>query len=196
MGDDGLEKLSANFNSRPTCNPARAAAIVMAHAHFASGGKNGNWEVPEKASVLYWIKNGIVIQKKEFDFSKTCVSLAFFANADDIKTDFSGFGLDEKAETETLKSLCAQLNTILPVLEPDLVLHDREFHKKKLKIAGGVAAAGLALKFVFPPAIVLIVAGGVSAIVLSQGIAAVDSALEKGYNELVENWRELVETLS
>lgn len=193
-GHSKLEALTHFFDSRPPDREVRAAALLSAHAYYQSG-KNGGWRIPQSKSVLYWIRHGVVVQKEEFSLPAGSVSMAVFATCDHIKTDITGFGLEENHKQSDLVEICAGLNQQLNADRLDLVVHDRERHKALLKLAGGVAVSGLVLKFVFPPALFLAGAGGYGAILLTQTIAKVDSAINKDLVKLQDGWRRLSEQL-
>ena len=191
-GDAKLRKLSDQFVGFAPDRPVRGAALLSGHARYVSSGKNGSWCTFDRESVLYWIRHGVVIQKELFTFKKTTVSLALFVNADDIRTDFSGFGLDETAAQQRRTSVYRQLESQWLQKPIDLTLVDRQAHNTRLKLAAGMAVAGGALHFVCPPATILTVMGVVGGLYLSQGLASVDKALHKGYQKLRDQWQPLV----
>lgn len=194
LGTEKLRGLTHYFDSRPTVKPVRAAALVSAHAYYYSG-KNSEWRTPTRRSVIYWIRHGVVIQKEAFDFPALCVSMAVFASCEHIATDVTGFGLEERAKEQALAEICKGLDSAFTVSDLDLELHDREQHKSLMKLAGGVAASGLLLKFIFPPALVLTGAGGLGAVLLHKGIATVDKAVNRDLAKLRDEWYKLSQSL-
>lgn len=191
MGQSKLEGLTEFFESRPPAEPIRAAALLSAHAYYQSG-KNGGWRTPERKSVIYWIRHGVVIQKEEFHITPRCVSLAVFASCDHIATDITGFGLEEETKQKTMAAICQDIDRQYDLAEMDIELHNKEHQSMYYKIAGGVAASGLVLKFIFPPAVFLTAAGGYGAILISQNIAKVDGRVNRALRDLKDEWRMVV----
>ena len=187
QGQKELRKLVEQFDSRPAFEGSRAAAVVSAHAYYVSG-EHGGWETPEHTSCLYWVKHGVIVQKEEFVIEKSCISAAVFINADDIRTDLTGLSLDIEVSSERRSEVCRELGTLLKAWQPDLALIDRIAHKRKLMAAGGAVVAGLALKVIFPPAIVLTGGGIFGGLMVAFGLAKVDSALNTAHRKLLENW--------
>lgn len=188
-GDPKLAVLSIGFEAKPTCHPAYAVAMVSAHAHD-TGGRQEHWATEPRESLLLWVRHGVVVQRERFAFPADCLSLAIFVNADDIRTDITGFGLDENATKERLQKVMADLTPLLHDWKPDLSLVDREGNRKKLWAAGGMAATGIGLSFMFPPALLLTLGGYAGAAWVLGGLAQVDTALEKGYNSLMDGWHQ------
>ena len=193
-GNSKLSGLTQFFDSCPLRLPVKGAALISAHAYY-QGGKNGGWRTPKRKSVIYWIRHGVVVQKEEFQIQPSSVSMAVFAPCDDIATDITGFGLEEEAKSRALAEICQGIDEVFDVSALDLELHDRERHKTYLKVAGGVAASGLVLKFIFPPALFLTGAGGYGALMLTQTIAKVDSIVNRDLRLLRDEWTSMLENL-
>jgi hypothetical protein len=185
IGHQKLQVLGQEFSAAPTCSPVSSAALVCAHVYHDSEDYRG-WRTTERHSFLFWVKSGVVIQKEKFSFPKGCLSVALFVSAEGLRTDFTGFGLDESESLERKRQVCGDLMALLEAWQPVLSLVDRDWQKKKIMLAGGTALTGLALHFVFPPAFVLTIGGVISAVMSTQGLATVDSVLKKGHKDLLD----------
>lgn len=186
-----LQKLSAAFRTTipPNVKPT-AAVLVSAHADLVSSGKNSNWEAFPTVSCLSWIRRGVVVQQEEFAMTKTTVSLNVLANADHIRTDLTGFGLNEDELATLRQAVCLQVSSVLSSASYDLSLIDWDWHRTKMKAAGGVAFTGLAVGAFSPLGFLAAAAGGFSMLMMANGLAKIDRALERGRDQLVQQWLE------
>ena len=148
--------------------PAGSAvmALLSAHAKQVSQGKSKVWRVYEHACWMYWVLDGVVIDRRAFGLPDRCCSLALFASAEGLTTDLSGFNLQVNEDYRArLEQVCRQAG---PFLEGARVNLDSAIQKATVKerwLGGAMVLGGLGAAFFSPFHGVALTVGGVATFV-------------------------------
>ena len=188
--------LSGNFESLAPRGPVEGAVILAAHVstghEHAGGGGDTMWATPRQSSKVYWIREGVTLRREKLPLGSLAVSAALILSADGLRSDLTGFGLEEAGLEERRRHYLRQLNDGLRILEWDPELADLSSRAKVLKGSLGSLALGLAgLPFTHGVSFVLVMVG-IAGVILDSGLATVQRILVRDYarmrEQLLENY--------
>ena len=181
--------LSGNFESLPPRGPIEGAVILAAHVstgHENAGGGDTIWTTHRQSSQVYWIREGVTIRREKLPLGSMAVSAVLILSADNLRSDLTGFGLEEAGLEERRRHYLRQLIGGLKLLEWDPELTDLSSRAKIIKGSLGSLALGLVgLPFTHGVSFVLVVAG-IAGVISNSGLATVQRILVRDYSQLRE----------
>ena len=90
------KRVFAKIKKAPPCF---APFLILAHRNYVKPDfQKGRWEPGRKQSLLYWVKDGVVIQKEPLTKYPRRNSITTFVSAAGLATDFSTFTLTDSEE--------------------------------------------------------------------------------------------------
>lgn len=169
------------------------ACLITAHLREVQRGKARVWETYGQQSSLFWVRDGVVVDREILKTSMTCVSCALFVSAEGLASDLTGLKLSRgEAYQERFRQA---LETFKPFLWEAEVSLAAMLESQKLsgRVAGGVMLVGaLALGFLVP-IWGLFLAGGALATISQSGASAraLEVSLKGGLDLLKSEVRRL-----
>lgn len=186
--------ISSNFEHQPPKGPVEGAVVLAVHLstghEHANAGGDTLWTTHKQASLIYWVREGVVLRQEKLPWGTMSVSVALILSADSLRSDLTGFGLEEDALGERRLHYLSQLNCALKNLEWDPELADLSSRAKILKGSLGSLALGFAgLPFTHGVSFVLVMVG-IAGVILDSGLVTVQRILVRDYGRLRERLNE------
>jgi len=166
----GDKQLSKVFHHQVTVPSSVAVAcLITAHLKQVKKGKSLVWETYMNHSTLFWVRDGVVVDKDYLGVGNSCVSCALFASSEGLRSDLSGFTLTRNdAYRERVQRICATFVPFLEQAEVSLAELVRS-HQQTGRLVGGVMMVGAAVVAFSVPIWALFLAGGGVATLLTAG---------------------------
>ena len=180
--------MSGNFEHQPPKGPVEGAVVLAVHVstghEHASAGGDTLWTTHKQASLIYWIREGVTLRQEKLPWGSMSASVALILSADNIRSDLTGFGLEEEELKARRRHYLEELNKGLKLLEWDPHLTDLEARSKILKKSLGSLAVGLVGLPFTNGASFLLVMIGIAGVVFDSGLATVQRILVRDYAKL------------
>ena len=182
--------MSGNFEHRPPKGPVEGAVILAAHVstghEHSGGGGDTLWTTHRQSSQVYWIREGVTLRGETLPLGTMAVSAVLILSADSLRSDLTGFGLEETGLDERRRHYLRQLNDGLKLLKWDPELADLTSRSKVIRGSVTSLVVGLVgLPFTHGVSF-LLVAAGVAGVILDSGLATVQRTLVRDYARLRE----------
>ncbi|MFN8610372.1 MAG: hypothetical protein U0931_22735 [Vulcanimicrobiota bacterium] len=163
------------------------ACLITAHLRQVERNRSLVWETYHSHSTLFWVRDGVIVDRDHLGLATGCISCALFASAEGLRSDLSGFQLarDDEYRQRTARIL----TTFAPFLEQAEVSLEALVSSQQLngRLAGGVMMVGAMAMLFSVPMFGLFLAGGALATFAQAGAAARE--LEGGLRQSLEHLR-------
>lgn len=184
-----LQFLSRGLKLHPSTESVAGAVLLTAHASTGlEHGSSGDvvWSAHKRPSTIYWVRQGATVGKEILPWGKLSVSLALVLSADNLRSDLTGFGLEQEGRKQRRLLYLKQIKERLEGFDWDPALADLDSRSATLKKSVGSMVLGLVgLPFTHGATFIL-VAAGVAGVVLNSGVAGVQRTLVRDYAKLRE----------
>ncbi|MCA9775997.1 MAG: hypothetical protein KC800_04745 [Candidatus Eremiobacteraeota bacterium] len=142
---DGLSAAGkAAFSSLPKRYGAPVPFIVAYFMEQVKRGKNYEWDPIFEDSMLYWVRDGVIVDEELLTTRRSQTALACFVDAAGLPTDLTTFRLQEGPERKRRKALARQ-SVRNGLAELESMEGPLKSMVSKGKILGYVAGGSLAL---------------------------------------------------
>lgn len=183
-GDSTVSKVFHNQARLPA--HVGVACLITAHLRQVERNRSLVWETYQNHSTLFWVRDGVVVDRDHLGLGTGSISCALFASAEGLRTDISGFQLardeDYRQRTATV------LATFAPFLEQTEVSLEALVSSQQLngRLTGGLMMVGAMVLFFTVPIGGLILVGGAAATFIQAGSAAreLEGALRQSLERL------------
>ena len=166
----GDKHLSKVFHQQVTVpSKVAVACLITAHLKQVKKDKALVWQTYMNHSTLFWVRDGVVIDKDYLGVNNSCVSCALFASAEGLRSDLSGFILTrDDVYRDRLQRVCATFVPFLEQAEVSLAALVSS-HEQKGRLVGGLMMVGAVVIAFSVPIWGLFLAGGGLATLLAAG---------------------------
>lgn len=106
---EGLSKAGKAALSSVEARPTAAVPFVVAYfMEQVKRGKNYEWEPIFESSMLYWVRDGVVVDEELLVERRFQTAVACFVDAEGLPTDLTTFHLQDSPERRSRKALAKQ----------------------------------------------------------------------------------------
>lgn len=169
------------------------ACLITAHLREIKRGKALVWETYTYHSTLYWVRDGVVVDREILNTAPGCVTCALLVSAEGLGSDLTGLKLSRgeayqqrfQAALEVFRPFLAQAEVSLEAMVRSQQLSGR--------VAGGVMLVGAVALAFMVPIWGLFLAGGALATMSQSGASAraLETELKRGLERLQSEMRRL-----
>lgn len=167
------------------------AVLVTGHLQRRVENRQASWHPLEEASVVYWVQDGVVVERTRLKGDFQCVSLGIFVSSEKLASDASGFTLQKSLEwKQRLWQVCRLAGLFLSEVDLERNSVVEAVRSRQLTFGGLVGVTGLGLSLVLPVngllmfGAGLVIAGTRNARVEERALDQLDKTLQR----LREEW--------
>ncbi|MBS2036276.1 hypothetical protein JST97_14895 [bacterium] len=162
------------------------ACLITAHLRQVERNRSLVWETYHNHSSLFWVRDGVVVDRDHLGLGTGSISCALFASAEGLRSDLSGFQL---ARDDAYRQRTAEvIATFAPFLEQADVSLEALIATQQLngRLACGLMMVGSLAMLFTVPVFGLFLVGGAAAAFAQAGSAAreLDGALRQSLERL------------
>lgn len=166
--------------------------LLTAHLHQVKEGKKQVWKLLEQENLIYWVRDGVVVDRTRTPIKGGAFSMGIFASAEGLQADVTGFALQKTP------ALRMRVREIVRLVAP-FVVRSELFGEKIIESArdvrrlwaGVMTVAGLGLLMLAVPSGLMLAFGG---LVMSQHGGAEEKQvldqLQQALSQFKTEWRD------
>lgn len=130
--------------------PSRLSLACMVTAHLRKVPKEKSlvWKAYEEESLIYWVRDGVVVDRTRPKQQAACCSLALFASADGLTADATGFTLQKTEEFRSREEQVCRLGAdFLAEIQLNLSEVIQDARRNARRLGGLLTLGGIGCSF-------------------------------------------------
>ncbi|MFN8611291.1 MAG: hypothetical protein U0931_27350 [Vulcanimicrobiota bacterium] len=138
---------------QPPANlPELASLIILLAAHLGRGRGKDSYQVSLNPCSLYWVLDGVVVERQALPFTERACSFGLIASAEGLSLDVSGFRLRQTPELEErINGLLLEAWPFVRAGSADFSHFVADQKEQQLNITVALGAFGAGIIWFFPP---------------------------------------------